>query len=367
MKIERTAGKGFQEFVKKRADLLLVLITICWSCSYTMTDICLEELSPLNLNAYRFLGGFLLVALLSFPKLKTVNRVTLIYSALIGVLLAIVYGCCTLGVKYTTLSNSAFLISTTVFVTPTLAWIFQKKRPSRRLFGALILCTIGIMLMTLKEDFGFDPAHLKGDIFSLTAGIVYAFELLLTEKAVQDKRVSPLQLGSFALLFCGLMTLAISMFAEKIRIPSTAPCWVALLFLVVFCTAITNVLQPICQQYTDASRAGIIFSLEPMFAAVFAFLIAGEVLSGRGFLGAILMLVALFYLELDFSAIFHFFGQKNRASLPERLRFSGYTVDELVRDTEVPRSAMFPGEEWVNPGPSGPAVLGSMYLREEAE
>ena len=305
---------------------------------------------------------------LTFRKLRGVTRTTLCYAAAIGALLAVVYGCCTLGVKYTTLSNSAFLISTTVFFTPILAWVFQHKRPSNRLFGALVLVTIGILLMTLKDDFGFNFSTMKGDIFSLSAGVIYAFELILTEKAVQDKRVSPLHLGSFALLFCGIMMMCLAFMTEQIVLPRTGKCWVSLLFLIVFCTAVTNVLQPVCQQYTEASRAGIIFSLEPVFAAVFAFLIAGEVLGMRGFAGAVLMILALVYLEADPAAVRRGLGAAVRRGLSGKVGFSGSTVEDMIRQTEVPRSRMFEGAEfWVSPGPSGPALLAGINLREQEQ
>ena len=46
-----------------KADMMLVLVTLCWGVSYFMMDLCLEEMDPLTLNAYRFLGAFVIAVL----------------------------------------------------------------------------------------------------------------------------------------------------------------------------------------------------------------------------------------------------------------------------------------------------------------
>ena len=60
-----------------KADLMLVLVTLCWGVSYLLMDLSLADLGPFTLNAFRFLGAFFLASAASFPKLKTVNKTTL--------------------------------------------------------------------------------------------------------------------------------------------------------------------------------------------------------------------------------------------------------------------------------------------------
>ena len=68
-----------------KADLMLVLVTLGWGVSYYMMDLCLAEMDPFTLNAFRFLGAFLVAGILAFPKLRTVNKVTLMYLSLIHI------------------------------------------------------------------------------------------------------------------------------------------------------------------------------------------------------------------------------------------------------------------------------------------
>lgn len=286
-----------------RADGILILVTLCWGVSYLLMDISLEELDPFTLNAFRFLGAFAIAALVSFKKIRTVNKTTLKYSLLVGFALVFVYIGATFGVKYTSLSNSGFLCALTVVFTPILAWLFFKKAPGKKLTFVVILCFIGIALLTLGDDFSINMEHLKGDMLCLMCAVAYAADLLLTEKAVSHEEVDAYNLGVFQLGVTGALNLIMALIVETPQAPQTMEVWSAVIFLSVFCTGVAFVLQPVAQQYTRASHVGVIFTLEPVFAAVVAYFFAGEILSFKAYLGAALMLASIFIMEIDFKTL----------------------------------------------------------------
>ena len=286
-----------------RADGILILVTLCWGVSYLLMDISLEELDPFTLNAFRFLGAFAIAALVSFKKIRTVNKTTLKYSLLVGFALVFVYIGATFGVKYTSLSNSGFLCALTVVFTPILAWLFFKKAPGKKLTFVVILCFIGIALLTLGDDFSINMEHLKGDMLCLMCAVAYAADLLLTEKAVSHEEVDAYNLGVFQLGVTGALNLIMALIVETPQAPQTMEVWSAVIFLSVFCTGVAFVLQPVAQQYTTASHVGVIFTLEPVFAAVVAYFFAGEILSFKASLGAALMLASIFIMEIDFKTL----------------------------------------------------------------
>ena len=286
-----------------RADGILILVTLCWGVSYLLMDISLEELDPFTLNAFRFLGAFAIAALVSFKKIRTVNKTTLKYSLLVGFALVFVYIGATFGVKYTSLSNSGFLCALTVVFTPILAWLFFKKAPGKKLTFVVILCFIGIALLTLGDDFSINMEHLKGDLLCLMCAVAYAADLLLTEKAVSHEEVDAYNLGVFQLGVTGALNLIMALIVETPQAPQTMEVWSAVIFLSVFCTGVAFALQPVAQQYTTASHVGVIFTLEPVFAAVVAYFFAGEILSFKAYLGAALMLASIFIMEIDFKTL----------------------------------------------------------------
>lgn len=291
-----------------KADGILVVVTLCWGVSYFLMDISLAELDPFTLNAIRFLGAFAIAALLSWKRLLKVNKTTLKYSLLVGCALVFVYIGATFGVKYTSLSNSGFLCALTVIFTPIFSWIFFKKAPGKKLSLVVLMCFVGIALMTLKDDFSINMEHLKGDVLCLLCAVAYAIDLILTERAVSHEEVDAYQMGVFQLGVTGTLNLILALIVETPRLPETAEVWGAVLFLAVFCTGVAFVIQPLAQQYTTASHVGVIFTLEPVFAAIVAFVFAHEVLSPKAYLGAVLMLASIFVMEIDFKTI----GKKRR-------------------------------------------------------
>lgn len=286
-----------------KADLILVLVTMCWGVSYYLMDISLAELDPFTLNAHRFLGAFVIAGIFSWKKVLTVNRTTLKYSLLVGVALVFVYMGATFGVKYTSLSNSGFLCALTVIFTPIINRLVFRKRAGAKLTLVVIMCFVGIALMTLKDDFSINTENLRGDMLCLMCAVAYAVDLILTERAVSHEEVDAYLLGVFQLGVTGILNFMLAFIFETPHFPETAGVWGSVIFLSVFCTGIAFVLQPVAQQYTTASHVGVIFTLEPVFAAIVALVFAHEVLSVKAYIGALLMLASIFVMEIDFKAL----------------------------------------------------------------
>lgn len=280
---------------QKKADYLLVLVTLFWGVSYYLMDLCLAQMGPLTLNAMRFLIAFAFLYAVLFPKVRHVNRITLKYSVLIGLCLASAYLGCTYGVMYTSISNAGFICSLPVVFTPLLAFIFKHQIPEKRLILPLSLCLVGLGLLTLNEQFRPAP----GDLICLICAVAYAADLLVTETAVAKEEVNALQLGVYNLGVVGVIMLVLSLIFEKPHFPTTPVVWGAALFLSIFCSGVAFVVTTVQQQYTSASHVGLIFTLEPVFSSIVAFLFAHEILPPRGYVGAALMLSSLFLMETD--------------------------------------------------------------------
>ena len=285
---------------QRKADLALVLVTLFWGVSYYLVDLCLSELQPMNLNAFRFLLAFLVLAPIFWKKVRHASRATLKYSVIIGALLVGVYAGATYGVANTSISNAGFICALPVVFTPLLDLLFNRNRPDKKLGVALILCTVGLALLTLNEQ--FRPA--SGDLICLICAVCYAADMLVTEKAVKLPEVDAMTLGVCQLGVAGVLMLLVSALVEQPRLPSSPRIWGAAIFLGLFCSGVAFVIQAVAQQYTTASHVGVIFTLEPVFSAIVAYFFANEKLQPRGYIGAALMLLSLLVMEMNWGAIF---------------------------------------------------------------
>ena len=287
-----------------KADMMLVVITIFWGMSYVFMDMCLEHLTPFMLNTYRFLIAFGIVFVCFIKRTVKVNKVTLKFAFFGSLTLMAVYVCTTYGVMGTTASNAGFLCSLTSIFTPIVAFLWRGQRQEKKLVAAVIVCLLGIMLLTLNEDFGINREHILGDILCVGCALFYAFNLLTLEKGVNTEGVDAFNLGVYQMGFVGVYNLIMVLVMGEAAFPPTKNIWLMVIFLAIFCTAVAYMLQPLAQRHTTASHVGIIYTLEPVFSAIAAALIAHEFLAPRNYLGALIMLMGIFIMELDWKSIF---------------------------------------------------------------
>lgn len=107
-------------------------------------------------------------------------------------------------------------------------------------------------------------------------------------------------LGILQLGFTGAWGLLFSFWLEQPHLPSHSDSWFSILALSILCSAVGCIGQTAAQKYTTPTHTGLIFSLEPVFAAILAFIFVGEVLPARGYFGAALVLFGVITAQIDF-------------------------------------------------------------------
>lgn len=286
---------------KLQAEMCLLLVTFFWGITYILMDLCTEDIDAFTLNALRFLIGGGLAFLLAYKRvIKHFNLKTLKYGIIVGLFLVGTYVSVTFGVQFTTVSNSGFLCTMTVVFTPIVSILYHKV-PDKKTLIAAGICIIGIALLTLKDDFSINTDTLLGDVLCVACAFFYAFVLVYTDKGLQFEEVEAYTFGVVQLLTVGIVNVPCAFIFYEPHLPSTGKVWAATLFLAVLCTGLAYIIQPIAQQYTSASRVSLIFALEPVFNAVAAFVVLHEVLTVKSYIGAIIMMSAIVFMELDFS------------------------------------------------------------------
>lgn len=276
-----------------KANFMLLIVTIFWGSSYLFMKMGLSGIQEFNLIALRFGLAFILSAAVFYRRMLKADYKTVKHAFLLGSILFLVFAAITFGVKSTSASNAGFLVSLTVIFVPLLLAIFLRRMPEKRNFFGVSLALTGIGLLTLTHQFKISA----GDFLCILGALFYAIHIITTGKLTKD--VDSITLGVLQLGFTAVWGLLFSIFLEAPKLPSTTETWISVLGLGVLCSAIGFVVQTTAQKYTTPTHTGLLFSLEPVFAALFAFAFAGEILTTRGYLGAFLVLLGLFTAEAD--------------------------------------------------------------------
>ncbi|MGG1677792.1 DMT family transporter [Neobacillus sp. NRS-1170] len=273
---------------QKQANLILATVSMGWGTSYIFMKLCVDTVSPFTIIALRFGIAFIVMMAIFFKKMIRIDVKTLKYSAIVGALLFGIFMALLYGMKNTTASSAGFLTSTTVILVPILQAFITRKRPSNKIILGVLVVSLGLGLLTIRNDFTFAD----GSLYCLAAALLYALHIVVTN--LFTRGVDALQLGIYQLGFTCLYAVIGTFMFETPVLPHEAIHWFALLALALISSAYGFVMQTIAQQYTTPESTGFLFSLEPIFSAVFAFLFLHENMGMQGYVGALLILAGVF-------------------------------------------------------------------------
>ena len=274
---------------RMKADVLIFIVTICWGSSYLFMKVGLGTIEEFSLIALRFGLAFIIAGLLFYRRLLSIDRGTIFFSMILGLILFLVFTSITFGLKTTTTSNAGFLVSLTVIFVPLIQAAIYRNRLGTTTIISILLALIGIALLTVK----FPIRIAFGDFLCAMAAFFYATHITIV--GIAAKRVDSLNIGILQLGFAGFFGLIFSLLFESPTLPSTAESWTAILVLSIICSALGFILQTVAQKYTTPTRTGLIFSMEPVFAALLGFLFMKEVMSSIQILGAFLVLISIIF------------------------------------------------------------------------
>jgi len=278
-----------------RADLMLLMIAVFWGASYTLTKLALDVLQPFTLTALRLIIGFILSAIIFYRNILKSNFRTIKYSLILAAILVGMFITMSYGLKNTTASNAGFLISLAVIIIPVFSYLFLKQKIEKKVVIGVCIAPIGIALLTLNGQLSVK----SGDLLCILCAVFSALHVVVM--GVFTKKVDSIALGILQLGFAGIFCIVFSMFTETVRLPNTAVSWGATLALSILCTAVGYIVQATSQQYTSATHTGLILSLEPVFSAISGYMLLGEILSLKGYIGAAVLLLSVLIAELDFT------------------------------------------------------------------
>lgn len=275
-----------------RADLWLVLVTIIWGSTFVVVKNELASITPLAFVALRFAFAFLVMVAATGRSLARAGRREVAAGALIGVFLFAGYAFQTVGLRYTTASKAAFITGLCVVLAPLFARFMLAHTPSRFALLGVGMATVGLGLLSLTEELTLS----FGDLLVLGCAVSFALHIVAIGKfapKMDPLALTTIQIGVVALAGAG----GTAMLEPQGGLPSAAT-WEVAAFMGVVATAFAFTVQNRVQAITTPTHTALVLSLEPVFGALFAYLLAGERLGARELLGCGLILGGMVVSEL---------------------------------------------------------------------
>jgi len=189
-------------------DVFVLTTVVLWGASFSVIKSAYHEFSPLAFASVRFVIASmgLLVILLARGQVPAIARRDLLRAAAVGVFHVGLYQIFfSVGLRYTTASNSVLIINTAPVITALLVWITRSEPITPRQVLGMLLAAAGVA--TLVQASGdLSAGHLKGDLITLLAAWSYAVTPVIVLPLY--RRYSTLAVMTVAMFFGTILIIA---------------------------------------------------------------------------------------------------------------------------------------------------------------
>lgn len=284
---------------KAKSTFLLFLTAIIWGFAFVAQRVGAEFVGAFTFNGIRFLLGSLsLIPVIlifereKFDKSKFIK--TLLPGLMAGVVLFIASTLQQLGVEWTGSAGKAgFLTGLYIVLVPIIRFFMGKKTSIFTFFGA-IFALVGLFFLCMT---GNELSFGKGDIVLIIGAVFWATHILVVDKYVND--ISPLKFSMMQFLVCGLLSIICAVCTETIELSAIKSAGIPILYGGLMSVGVAYTCQILGQKDADPTFASIVFSTESVFSAIGGAIILNEIMSGRGYVGCVLIFIGIVLSQLN--------------------------------------------------------------------
>lgn len=281
------------------ADAALLAVAAAWGLTFPLGKIVLTALPPFTYLTMRFsLASIALLLLSSKPRRESTAASMSpgplwIQALAVGVMFFLGYAFQVLGLRMTTASQAGFITGTSVIMVPIISGLWLRRAPRPLVLVGIAAATVGLGLLAMEG-----PLAVRiGDLLVLACAVCFAAHIVLVGRLAPalDHRVFAL---AQAIPVAVLGAIAALTEHPGAAIASASPAiWAAIAFMAVTASAGALLVQSWAQRFTTPSHTGLMFTFEPVAAALLAYWLLGEALTGRQAAGAGLILMGILVAE----------------------------------------------------------------------
>jgi len=267
------------------AESALFLNTVIWGGTFVLIKSALTDSSPMLFVTVRFAIATAVLLPLMYKSLLNVSKRQIIQGITLGFLLYLGFILQTVGLTTTTATKSAFITGTFVLFTPILEMIMERRKPTTANVISIFLVVTGLTFLSSGGETVYDVFNeigsdfSTGDFLTLICAFTFALYIVYLDKisSENDHRFLTLTQVGTTFVLAGISTLVFpAAGGEEIRLNLTNNLVFVLLYTSLLATVLNLFLTTKYQPVVTPTKAGLIFSMEPIFAAVFAFMILNE-------------------------------------------------------------------------------------------
>ena len=286
-----------------KGSIMLLITSLIWGTAFVAQSEGMNYVEPFTYNAMRtLLGGVVLIPVMILfrfsdkrnekEKSSCSLKNTVIGGICCGIALFIASSFQQAGIAQTTAGKAGFVTALYIVIVPMIGIFLHKKMPLQMwLFIAIALA--GFWLLCIKQDIGIS----SGDLLVFFGAIFFAVHITVIDYFNQ-KNTDGVLMSCIQFFTAGLLMLICMFIFEKPTIPNIMGAGGTILYAGILSCGVAYTLQILGQKHTNPTLATMLMSLESVFAALSGWLILGEKLSIKEFIGCVLIFAAVILAQL---------------------------------------------------------------------
>ena len=285
-----------------------VLTSILWGSAFVAQDMGMDFIGPHTFNVGRFLVGFLvLIPFFLFFDLKKIKKKsingkkTLFYLIILGFILGVGQALQQISLIYTDVANTGVFTVMYVLIVPFMSYFIFSKKIHWSIWPAVIFCLIGGFLLSELKNVSVR----YGDTLGVLSAFCWALHIIYISKILKFFNF-PITIAMSQCFVAFMFTILPMFLFENPSFNNIFKDIYEILYVGILSSGLAFLLQTYSLQNLTPAPAAIVFSLEGVFAAIFAWLILDQFLNELKILGIFLILFAVI-----FSQIIPIYDKKN--------------------------------------------------------
>ena len=275
--------------------------TFIWGTTFIAQDTGMDKIGPLTFNATRFFVGFL--SIIPFALLIEKNKISkeinnnkkLFFKLLFWIGLFLFLGTFfqQAALLYTDVANAAFFTVFYVPMVPIILFFIYSKSIHWSIWPSVLFCVFGVYLLS-----DFSDAKIRlGDGLVILCALFWALHIIFIGNFAKSFNL-PLFFGALQALIVSFFSFIFAIFFETITIANILNESISIIYAGVLSGGIAFTLQIYAQKNISPAPAGIIFSLEGVFATIAAWIILDQVLGINNLIGCAFILIGVIFSQL---------------------------------------------------------------------
>lgn len=252
---------------------------ISWGASFVATKIALNEITPITLIIIRLIIAVILLFIIakSTGRDFSIDKKNHSYILLLAIIAVFHLWIQVTGLKYTTVSNTGWIIGTAPVFMALLGFVFFREKLRLINIAGIIVAFFGLLLLIGRGDFSkINLISNKGDVMVLASSFTWSVYSLVNKKITFS--YSPLMtiLYLFIAMAGTLIPFNISHDVYKSILHLSRNAWISLIFLGLICSGVSYVLWAQALMEMDTASVGAFLYFEPFVTVFAAWLILSE-------------------------------------------------------------------------------------------